>query len=74
MKFVCLTIAFIFLTYSVQAQWDWFNSPPTIDEIKDYNILENSGQHVVTLTGISDGDDYEFQFVTITAESDNDKS
>jgi len=53
-------------------QINWFNRPPTIDEIPDYGpVAENSGPHSIILTGISPGTGERNQEVTITANSDN---
>ena len=51
------------------------NEKPTIDEIDDQSIIENSGLKTIQLSGITDGDpmttDADQQFITITAVSSN---
>lgn len=48
------------------------NSPPTLDNIPGpITVLEDSGEQIIQLTGISSGDDEEFQKLTFTAFSDN---
>ena len=43
------------------------NDPPTIDAIADTTILEDSGQLIINLTGISSGAFNEYQELTISA-------
>jgi uncharacterized repeat protein (TIGR01451 family) len=47
------------------------NDPPTLGMLTTLVILEDSGDHVVTLTGISAGPTNEEQTLTITATSSN---
>ena len=72
MKVFFHSLIFSLLVSPVFAQFDFFNNPPTIDEIDDYGpVLENSGNHMVLLTGISSGDTNKDQIVTITVSTDN---
>ena len=47
------------------------NATPTIDEQDDITIVEDTYSVMVTLTGISEGDDCEAQEVMVTAAGDN---
>ncbi len=49
--------------------YEHLNLSPTIDDLVDISILENSGEHSITLTGISDGDTGVEQNLTIVAVS-----
>lgn len=71
-KSIYITILFGLLYLPSHGQINWFNRPPTIDEIEDYGpVAENSGPHTVTLTGISPGRGERNQQVTISATSNN---
>ena len=48
--------------------FDELNMLPTIDQMDDLPVLNNSGENTITLSGISDGDDGS-QTLTITAVS-----
>ena len=55
--------------YEIPVDLGW-NDPPTLDEIGDVTILEDAGQQVVPLGGITAGTGDE-QALTVTAVSDN---
>ena len=71
-KFIAFVSFYLIISIPVKCQiFDFFNRPPTIDQIEDpVEILENSGSQTITLTGISYGGDRYYQELTITAESD----
>jgi hypothetical protein len=72
LKYTAFVAIFIVISTPGKCQWiDFFNRPPTIDQIEDpVEILENSGSQTIVLTGISYGGDRNYQELTITAESD----
>lgn len=51
--------------------FDDVNDPPTIAPIDNMSVLEGSGEHHLTLTGIDDGDAEAVQHLIITAKSSN---
>ena len=56
--------SFLFVVYPV-------NDAPTLAAIADLEVVENSGPHLVTLTGISSGADDEEQDLQVTVLSSN---
>ncbi len=72
MRLGILILLISFFGNESHSQGGFFNNPPTIDKIEDYGpIAENSGDHVIQLTGISPGENEKKQTVTITAKSSN---
>jgi hypothetical protein len=55
LKYTAFVAIFIVISTPGKCQWiDFFNRPPTIDQIEDpVEILENSGSQTIVLTGIS---------------------
>ncbi len=49
--------------------YELLNNPPTIYEVGDVSVLQDDGEQIVVLTGISDGDDDANQTVSILAAS-----
>jgi len=56
-------------TRSFTVTVNFINAAPTIDNILDQTVNENSGAHTINLTGISSGDTG--QNITVTATSNN---
>ena len=50
---------------------DFVNNPPTLDEVPNKTVNEDSGPQTIALTGITSGAANENQALTVTAVSDN---
>ena len=59
------------VSYTVPLAASASNPPPTLNPVSDLTLLENSGQQIVNLSGITSGAAGENQTLTVTAISSN---